>query len=198
MKKQLDIRFWILFAILAIVGVWRVWSTSTETGFLQNFSPVGAMALFAGVYFSNQYKAFLTPIIILLVSDLIIMQVIYPEYSNGLLYDGWYWTYIGFLGMVTVGFAFRNQKVLTSVIAGGLIAGTVHFLISNFGVWLGGGLSITGQPYASSFSGLLEVYVAGIPFFKNMLAGNLIFGAALFGTFELIKSRVPSLAFASK
>lgn len=197
MKKQIDIRFLVLLLVLVAVGVFRVLTTGKDMGPWVNFSPIGAMALFAGAYFSNQYKAFLTPVIILLVSDLMIMQLIYPEYSNGFLYDGWYWTYISFATMVGVGVLFRGQKFLQSVVFGGLLAGVVHFLISNFGVWLGG-LAITGQPYPKTFSGLMMAYVAGIPFFKNLLLGNLIYGFILFGGFELLKAKIPTLQLVRK
>ena len=43
--------------------------------------------------------------------------------------------------------------------------------------------------YSRDMAGLLKCYTLAIPFFKNMLAANLIYSAILFGVFELAKVR---------
>ena len=43
--------------------------------------------------------------------------------------------------------------------------------------------------YSRDMAGLLKCYTLAIPFFKNMLAANLIYSAILFGGFELAKVR---------
>jgi len=40
----------------------------------------------------------------------------------------------------------------------------------------------------------LASYAAGLPFFNNMLAGNLIYGAILFGSFSVLSRKYPVLA----
>lgn len=192
MKKQFDIRFAVLFIILALVGIWRVVSTSVDTS--MNFSPIGAMALFAGTYFINRSKALITPLIILLVSDVCLMQLVFPEYRSGLLYSGWYWTYGSFFLIVLVGEWLKSGSVFKSVFVGGLLAGGLHFVITNFGVWIGGSTNVTtGLPFTKDWAGLVECYTLAIPFFRNMLLGNWIFGAILFGAFELAQRKFPAL-----
>lgn len=193
MDKKIDIRFIILIAILAVVGIWRVVSASIEMTAWTNFSPVGAMALFAGYYFMNRSKAYITPVLVLLISDIVLMNTLFADFRSGLLYDGWYWTYGSFLLMVVVGELFKTKKPLFPVLLGSLIAGSVHFLISNFGVWIGGGLDITGMPYTRDFSGLIKCYTQALPFFRNLLYGNLIFSGILFGAFELAQAKFPKL-----
>lgn len=198
MKKQIDIRFLVLFLIVALVGAWRIVVATPEMSSWTNFSPVGAMALFAGTYFTSRGKSYLTPVLVLLISDVILMQTLFADYRSGLLYSGWYWTYGAFILMVLVGELLKQGSAFRSVLLGSLIAATVHFLISNFGVWVTDGVNLaTGLPYTRDFSGLFNCYVAGIPFFKNILLGNLIFSTLLFGGFELAQRRFPALQLRS-
>jgi len=48
--------------------------------------------------------------------------------------------------------------------------------------------------YPRNISGILTSYAAGLPFFRNMLIGNLAFSAVLFGSFNLLSKRFPVLA----
>ena len=56
--------------------------------------------------------------------------------------------------------------------------------MSNFGVWLTG-LGLSGQPYAKSFAGLTECYVAGLPFLRGSLLGDWGFMALFAGVMTL-------------
>ena len=72
--------------------------------------------------------------------------------------------------------AFRRQPA-----AG---AAVLFFLLSNFEVWLSG----HGQTYPRNLPGLVACYIAAIPFGLNMLYGNLLFSALLFGGMEFVKA----------
>ena len=194
MKNQINIRLIVLLLITFLLGAWRIVTATSEISEWANFSPIGAMALFAGTYFGDRYKSYLFPLLILLISDVVLMQTIYSEYSSGLLYEGWYWNYAGFAAMVFIAEIFKKKVSFKSVLTISILAGFVHFVLSNFGVWLSGGMDFsTGLPYAKNWSGLLNCYVAAIPFFKNLLLGNVVFGFLLFGGFELAQKRFISL-----
>jgi hypothetical protein len=60
--------------------------------------------------------------------------------------------------------------------------------VSNFGVWWSAGM------YPPTAGGLADCYVAGLPFFRNTLAGDAIYTALLFGVFEWSTRRFPALA----
>ena len=47
--------------------------------------------------------------------------------------------------------------------------------------------------YPYTWVGLEACYVAGIPFFKNTIAGDLLYVALLFGAFEWRVRRIPAL-----
>lgn len=193
MNKQLNIRFIILISVTVLIGFFRVISHKLDLGAFANFTPIGAMALFGGAYFRNYNKAFLFPIATLSLSDLILMQVFYSEHSTGLLYKGWYWTYLAFALMVLIGRLIKKVNV-KNVILSAVAAALVHWLIADFGVWYGGGTNLaTGKLYPPTFKGLMECYMMAIPYMKNMLLGNLIYGAILFGSFELAQRKYPAL-----
>ncbi|HWR95517.1 MAG TPA: DUF6580 family putative transport protein, partial [Arenimonas sp.] len=61
-------------------------------------------------------------------------------------------------------------------------------LVTNFGVWFGSAF------YPQTAGGLMAAYAAGIPFLQNGVLGTLFYSALLFGTYELLKQRVPALA----
>ncbi len=193
-EKQINIRFIVLLVVTLLVGFFRVMSHQLDLGPIANFTPIGAMALFGGVYFKNYSKAYLFPIITLFLSDVILMQVFYPEHSNGLLYKGWYWTYIAFALMVLIGGYIEKLNIKNFLISA-VSAALIHWIVADFGVWLGGGKNmVTGLSYTRDFNGLINCYLLAIPYMKNMLLGNLIFGAILFGSFELAQRRFPILA----
>ena len=48
--------------------------------------------------------------------------------------------------------------------------------------------------YPKTWVGVVEAYVAGIPFFLNTISGDLFFTSVLFGSFHLLKERYPALS----
>ncbi|HLB01422.1 MAG TPA: DUF6580 family putative transport protein [Bacteroidota bacterium] len=140
-----------------------------------NFTPIAALALFGGVYFEKKY-AFILPLAVLLVSDAIIG-----------FYDGIGWVYGSFLIIGLLGLWLRNHRSIRNT-AGVTLAGSViFFILTNFGVWLAGGL------YMPTTAGLVECYVVAVPFFRNTLAGDLFYVAVLFGITEMAARRIPAL-----
>ena len=192
MKSKINVRLVVLIAISAAIGFWRICLTDSSLSEWANFTPIGALALFGGTYFVQKSKAFIFPLLMLFLSDVILMQTVYAEHRSGLLYGGWAWTYVSFIIMVLIGILVNKKVSIGSFLISAFAAGFGHFLISNFGVWLGGGMNLaTGLPYSRDVTGLTTCYVMAIPYFKSMLLGNLIYGAVFFGMFELLKAKYP-------
>jgi hypothetical protein len=186
--KSLHPRFLVLLAFILAVGVLRTVTAGSITA-ISNFSPVGAMALFGGAYFADKWKSYVFPLLTLFISDVLIMQIFFRDISSGLLYDGWIWNYLAVASMVLCGqFMIRKVSVANLVIAG-IVSAVAHWLISDLGMWMSS-LSI----YSHDFNGLVECYIAAIPFMKNMIIGNLVYGAILFFGFEFTKAKYPVLA----
>lgn len=144
---------------------------------LPNVSPVAAMALFGGAYFSDKRVALIVPFLALFLSDLILGM------HNTMLF-----VYTGFALTVATGWWLRNRINVTNTLAAAVFSSMIFFLLTNFGVWLTG-----DDLYASNINGLMQAYIAAIPFLQNSLLGNLIFTALIFGGYELLKNNVAAL-----
>jgi hypothetical protein len=190
MKKQIN-RPLILAAIILAVGIFRIATVQTHSS-LSGFTPLGAMSLFAGFYFNDKWKAYLLPLLTLWLSDIILNRYLYFN-SWVFFYDSFAWVYASFVLMVLIGQLVKTVSVKT-VLVSSMAAAFGHLLLSNFGVWL---IGCTGTAedivYSPDVSGLLNCYYMAVPSMLNMLIGNLIFGALLFGSFEWIQKRFPVL-----
>ena len=137
-----------------------------------NFTPIVAVALFAGVYLGRAY-AIVVPLLALLSNDIFIgfyewemMLAVYGSFAlTGLI--GW-WV--------------RTHKNVETLLAGTLGASILFFLITNWAVWQFGSL------YPDTLDGLLQSYTLALPFFRNMLMGDLFYTFALFGAYEAVLS----------
>lgn len=142
-----------------------------------NFTPIGALALFAGAHFDDKRWAFVIPLAAMLLSDMLLgfhgqMPV----------------TYGAFAVIVAMGFSLKERRTALRVAGASVSAATFFFVVSNLGVWAGGGL------YPMTLQGLVACYVAAIPFFQNWLAGTLVYAALLFGGFALVEKKLPTIA----
>ena len=136
-----------------------------------NFTAIGALAIFGGAQFSDKRLAFVIPIAAMAISDVFI--------GNGFSLV----VYTGFVAMVACGFLIRNKVNTTNVILASFISASVFFLITNFA------FLYPSARYSHNISGILTSYAAGLPFFRNMLIGNLVFSSVLFGAFYLLSKR---------
>ena len=181
---KLQPHFWVLILITLFMGLYRVIGTSTSWTFYTQFTPLGAMALFGGAYFRSQPHALLMPLLTLFVSDIIIMQTVFPNYQSGLLYAGWYWTYLSFMGMTVIGRYFLYKRVgIFRFIGGAFSCAVFHWVVSDIGIcFMGGDMNI----YAGlqGWTSIAACYIAAIPFMKPVLMGNLLYGAIFFATYE--------------
>jgi hypothetical protein len=141
-----------------------------------NVSPIAAMALFGGAFFADKRLAFVIPLAALFLSDLFLG-----------LHGTMIFVYAGFALTVAIGFMLKGRIGLTSSLLAVIASSLVFFLLTNFGAWLTSGL------YARSAEGLLQAYVAAIPFFQNSLLGNLAYAGAIFGGYRLLQINIAAL-----
>ena len=187
--KSIQPRTTALIVILLAAAAFRLLQSSNIFSFMSNVTPVGAIALFGGCYFADRWKAFLVPLLALWLSDAFLNRIYYFDHWT-FYYSGAYWIYGSFALMVVLGQLIKKVTVL-NVLLGGVSAALLHWIVSDFGVWVGGTM------YTKDLSGFLQCYVLALPFLKNMLIGNLVFCGILFGGFEWMQRRYPNLSLQS-
>lgn len=141
-----------------------------------NFAPIGAMALFGGVYLDRK-QAFLLPILAMIFSDIIIGFDSLPMRIS---------IYGSFTVTILIGFWLKKHLNFKNLVISSLSAAAIFFVVTNFAVWA------FGTMYSKNVAGLIEAYTLAIPFFRNTLLGDLFYSGFFFGVYEFIKK--PSLA----
>jgi len=156
---------------------------------ISNFTPVGAVALFGGTYFTDKWKAYLVPLVSLFISDMVINYLYTSRLSID--YTATLWVYLSFAIMVFIGTRIKKVNFL-SVGAASLLSVVIFWLLTDF-PWLYG-----GNLYPHTLAGYGQSLVAAIPFQRNMLYGDVLFGLLLFGGFEIAKSKYSVLRTSPK
>ena len=183
MEKKINLRFSVISSIILLAAISRLIPHPS------NFAPIGGMALFGAAYYVKQYWAFIIPIISMWISDLAINNIIYGQYFDHFVwfYQGCYWTYGAFALIALIGFGVLKKIRIKNLLVASFLASLIFYLLSNLGVW------ISTNMYPKNFGGLITCYIAGLPFFKNTLLGDLFYTGLLFSTFELAQHKIPSL-----
>ena len=89
--------------------------------------------------------------------------------NNSILIFTWSaWAIIGFFGLVLKGRTKSAWKFTAGLTGMGMVASLFFYFWTNFGVWL------IGSWYPKTANGLLNCFIAGIPFLKWQIIGNLI------------------------
>jgi hypothetical protein len=181
--SKLNLRFGVVALMILLAAMSRLLPHPP------NFAPIGGMALFGAAYFSKRHWAFLVPIVSMWISDVILNNAVYGQYFDHFVwfYSGSLFTYGAFALIVVLGIFALKKVRIPNLIASALGASVIFFLVSNFGVWF------SGMMYPKTFSGLMACYTAGIPFFQNTIAGDLVYTGVLFGVFALSVRRFPQL-----
>ena len=138
-----------------------------------NFSPVYAGLLFGGVYLKRRDSIWF-PILLLAGSDLLVNSLLYQMSFQSMQILNW----LGFAAIVMVGWWLQKRITARNVLMASVAGPSVFFLISNFAVWIGGGM------YPPTFGGLAACYAAAIPFYGNSLISGVLFSGILFGAYE--------------
>lgn len=141
-----------------------------------NFVPIGAIALFGGAYLKKQWS-YILPIAAMVISDSLI-----GFYTPQIMAS----VYISFILIVFFGSLARNNKNIGRLVILSLSGSVAFFLITNFAVW-----AFTPM-YQQTIAGLVNCYVAALPFFRNTILSDFFYVGVLFGSFEIIKLYLPT------
>lgn len=164
--------------LVVVVGMILAGAASRLIPHPPNMASITAVALFSGAYLHDKRLAYVTPMVALFISDLVLtglyrhMEIVYGSFAL----------------VVCIGFWIRNRRSALRIASAAVASSMVFFVITNFGVWALGSL------YPKTIAGLVMCYAAAIPFFKNTLLGDALYTAVLFGGFALAEKSFPSLS----
>lgn len=177
-NKETHSQFIILLSIVLSATILRIALHPT------NFSALDAMALFCGTYFARRSTALIVVLASVWIGDIFL--------DATLFYPGFYWQYAAY-GLTTLlgAYFLKNKFNAIRFFTVSISISLLFFTISNFGVWC------SGLIYPLTFNGLITCYIAAIPFLKNTLLSDLLFGGVLFGCFETYCRATPDLIAAS-
>lgn len=134
-----------------------------------NFTPVGAIALYAGARLSK-VQAIALVLATMLLSDWLLAEMTGAPSSRAVSLV----VYLSLAAVVFVGRWFQTRPGRSRFVIAILGTSTLFFLTTNLAVWLFETL------YSKSIEGLLACYVAAIPFYRNQLLGDFAWGGSLF------------------
>jgi uncharacterized membrane protein (UPF0136 family) len=164
-----------LFIVVALL--FRALNVSGLPFHFLNFTPVAAALLFFGA--RQPRTRIWIPVGLLALSDVLLNL----HYGYRFTPD-FFVTILWYAAIALLGHAMLNKDAKPLRIGVASLAASISFfLISNFMVWL------VWDMYAKSFRGLATCYVAALPFFRNTVAGDLVFSAAFFGAAYLLNQR---------
>ena len=140
--------------------------------------PVAASALFAGRVLRIPALSIVVPVVAVMLSDV------------ALAGDDWRVTLV-VCAAVTVpalaGMLSRRWRGAVPVVAAMVSCSLIFFVTTNFAVWAFNGM------YPMTWQGLVQCYVAALPFLDKTVLGDLLWTAVLFGGAWLVQ-RTPILA----
>jgi hypothetical protein len=146
-----------------------------------NLTPIGAMALFGGACFMNRKVAYLLPITAMLLSDLVLGFTHYGLWKLVAIQPV---VYACILASTAIGQLIADRRSVWQVGGAALAGSLLFFVVTNFAAWA------AGHGYPMTAAGLAESYRAGIPYFRNTLAGDATFTAILFGGLAILENRL--------
>lgn len=136
-----------------------------------NFAPIAAVAIFGSALLPRRL-GLVVPLAAIIATDLAIG-------THDLIIVTW-----GSYALIALASSLWLKKRL-SFIRGAVLtlsASIFFFAITNFAVWLTSGM------YERTWAGLAQCFTLALPFFRNTLASDLIYTAALFGVYVLATS----------
>lgn len=148
------------------IGVFLVLAASRFIPHPPNFTSLIALSFYIPALFGVPFVSLV--IVAFVITDLVIGMHSIVFFT---------WGSIVIIGIISKYFI----KKTTTRISGVMLSVCIFFIISNFGVWVLGS-------YEYSFKGLLECYIAAIPFFGNTIISTLIFSTLIEIIFSIYKN----------
>lgn len=134
-----------------------------------NFTPVAAMSLFAGCYLGKRW-AIALPLLAMLVSDYFIGFYDWQVMAS---------VYLSIALAFLIGWFLSKRLKWYNVALAAIASSVAFFIITNFAVWA------FFNWYPHTWQGLISCFTLALPFFRNTLAGDVVYSGLFFGAYEL-------------
>jgi hypothetical protein len=166
--KQNNINILVAISLVAFATVMRVLNAEMH---LYNFVPMAALGVFSGSALgSRKALAFMVPLAGQLMADVFFQLFT----STPGFYPGQVFNYAALAATAGLGLFMKQPKPLSALafVFGG---SALFFIISNFGYFMSGYNGYT-------LAGFTKTYIDAVPFYRNTIAGDMVGGVVLFGT----------------
>ena len=177
-------------SIAAVLFVVAVFLRLTPHAY--NVAAIGALGMFVGCHWSARMGVLIS-LAAMALSDVLghFLQIgSMGFYSTALMLT--VYLSMGFSGLIGKLIQRLNAAwhlpLWAGVPGGALLSTAVFFLVTNFASWLD-----PQMMYPPTLVGLMECYVAGVPFVQNTLIGNMLFSALFFGGYAIVAAPAPEL-----
>jgi hypothetical protein len=150
-----------------------------------NLTAMTAITLFAAARIKSRWAIFV-PIGSLFVSNLFL--AIITRNISYIFYFSQIYVAFAYLVIFFLGLTLRKRKEWFPIAIIALWSSIIFFLITNLGVWL--------EPnsfYPKTISGLISCYIAGLPFLRNALLGDVLFSLLVFKLAEIKLAFLPKI-----
>lgn len=168
------------YIVLLLAIISRILPLTFHTAGI-NFSAMGAGLLFFGSRRSRWQTIF--PVAAVMLTDYYLTVFLYHMGFNPKFYIAtWAW----YAALCVMSHGLLRKVTVLRVAAGVLTSAVGFYLISDFPLWA------FGSMYAHTAAGLVQCYVAALPFLLNDLISTSIGAAVLFGAPALARRMVES------
>ncbi|PJI93514.1 DUF6580 family putative transport protein [Luteimicrobium subarcticum] len=173
--RELAHRWWrpaLVVAAVALAVTFRL--VKDDLGAPSNLELVTSAAFFGAMLLRNRVAA-VFPFVVAVVSDLALG-------NTSILWFTWSaWAVVGVASVLLP--RWTGWRRYAGALGFGIGSSVWFFLWTNFGVWLLG----DGSWYPRTVGGLVDCYVAGLPFLRPMLVGNLVLVPLAAGAVTLVE-----------
>ena len=156
MKTQHRLLFALLLLLVAVFGRLGLQELN-----IPNIEPLTFAILLAGVYLGGNYAIAIAILSIGITDAVIGNDIIF-------IFTWSAWMIIAVFGLVFYGRNMSLTQRTLGITGMGILANLFFYAWTNFGVWAVGNL------YPLTWDGLVACYIAGLPFLKLQILGNLV------------------------
>ena len=140
-----------------------------------NFTALGAIGILAGATIKDFRSALLVPMIAMLISDAFL------GFHSSMIF-----VYAAIAGIVVANRLFLRRITFGKLIISTVMTAGLFYIVTNFGAWL------SHNMYPQTLNGLVQAYIAGLPFLKNTFISTFLFTVIGFGAVGIFSVARPA------